>query len=276
MSDPANAATDYEAIVPVQPKPWCIVNGVPYFECMPGMSHSLAFAFIHDNIVPTSFNKPADDNEAFSDEYRKAFDVVVQKFDRYKRWFLILISSQQIRILEGDDLKSFLRMNGNREHGVKEFLEVIRYCANEQHLFSGNENLEIAFPEYSFSEYNTSASTTPALIARAMNSCPIPGVFTEHEIAKVTAALGSPHDITCSRAIPKIAIFKSRAILEALDVCPVNWYMGQKGWEKGDPDMYRALVSIVEKAAAVTAGIVTDETLTIKRCVAMYEELDLK
>jgi len=259
----------------VSSKPWDIIDNVPHFDPSSGMAHALAFALINDGIEPTLVNKPDDANASFSPEYREAFDSVILNISRYKQWFLVLIACQQVRDLDDKNIESFFQMNNTREQGVAKFLKTLEYCAIDQPIFARNAALRAKFEGNRFFEYHTSATTTPTLVTRAINSCPIPGVFTTVEIAAVRVAKASAHDITLTRAIPENALFKARAVLEGLKIAPPKWYMGHTAWENGNPVVYIALVKLIEKAGALTAGVSINGETTLIECEEMYRNLSL-
>lgn len=259
----------------VSDKPWTIIDGVTYFEPSSGMAHSIAFAMIHEVLVPSNGNKPAAANAAFSDEYREAYSSVILNFAQYKQWFLVLVACHQVRALTDQNMEAFFQMNNTREQGIAKFLKTLQYCSNNQALFANNPALRVKFETNRFFEYHTSATTTPALITRAINSCPIPNVFTAAELNAVAAAKASSHDIMLSRAIPENALFKARAILEALKISPPKWYMGQTAYENGNPLAYAALVKVIEKAGSLSTGVAITDATTMPECVDMFRALGL-
>jgi len=198
---------------------------------------------------------------------------VVANFETYQVWTLFLVACAQGSGVKEENLEQFFQMNGAKASGISKICKLLVYLAAEMPNLVENEDVRAKFAGNDFFKYRISQSQSGVLCLRAIEICPLEGVFSDAERAIVQAAKDTPWSLEAARAIPEHVLFKARAVLQGMEVLPSPWYMAKRAYENGSPAQYNSLVKLVKKAASIQEGFSFDDTTTMEEINGIVDNL---
>lgn len=250
--------------------------GIPDVDITTGIDHSVAFMILHEDrdIPDDTVIDAAELGKIKTEEMKELMRRLGERIDTYRLWYLMLVTCQQVKPMTSDNIENFLESQKAARVGAPKLLQVIDYCSRTSENLAGNKEIIKKFESEKFFEYHTTATSSPALVRKAYDFCPIRSnlVFTDEEIRIVDEGLQDKWDSTKSRLIPQSTLVRARAVLDAIEALPRTWYMGQRAYEDSSPKRYNSMVKLMKAAAKVSSEIELPDDVGIEQIESMFQD----
>jgi hypothetical protein len=184
-------------------------------------------------------------------------EFILETVDTADRWLMELVMAYQTSGLVDRNIESLFQSYGTDKVPTR-CLALTRFLSSRMDRLldlEGAQDLVAASP---WMEYRTAVTACSALIQKAIDSAPAPGLFTESDMVFINAAAADVTNIHLARAIPNRVLVLTSAILTTCGGLPDTWYMGKSAVDLFPPSKYNALCVFLKRGHAIandTGGI---------------------
>jgi hypothetical protein len=188
--------------------------------------------------------------------------------------YVDMVGCHQVKPLSTSNITQYFNMLRLNERD-DDFREFVAYWALSNPGINRLQTFSIRVNAIEWTAYHSGVSSNAPLVLQANDTTPIDDFFTAAELESARQSKSSPGSMELARAIPKNALVKTYAILEAYGALPTNtWYMGLKAKE-GFPAMkYQLLVKVIKSHQTLTTTVrIGDEHTTLPEMESNIRQL---
>lgn len=177
--------------------------------------------------------------------------MMIQALNGAKRWLFELTAAQQVRRLNASNISNyFMGYNGTVVKGA-DIIPILDMAKNQFERIMADPFYRGIISDNNWMRYHTAASSTPALIRRAIADTSGLVEWDPVLIARVDDAFDRFWDKTVVDGLPRSLLAFTHAYLKAMKQLPDDWKQGEAAVVTGGAINYALWVKLIKKFAEI-------------------------